>query len=101
MSLVYYFLLQPIMVSITHSNFWTKFTFTMCRPLKSNLTFNHQKQKTLQNFHETRHLNDINRDSRITIPKAWMPTIKEPNSPSVRKQTNEEIMMTVHQNKSN
>ena len=30
------------------------------------------------------HPNNINRDSGIEIPEAWIPTIKQPNSPSVR-----------------
>ena len=35
-------------------------------------------------IHRRLHPNNINRDSGIEIPEAWIPTIKQPNSRSVR-----------------
>ena len=47
-------------------------------------------RKVKESIHIRLHPDNINRDSRIEIPEAWMPTIKKHNRRAVRQQTAEE-----------
>ena len=55
-------------------------------------------RRVKETIHVRLHPNNINMDSGIEIPEAWMPTIKKHNRITVRQRTAEE---TIHRNNDN
>ena len=63
-----------------HLPLWNQVKFIVCDP--------HRYTRRVKEAIQIRlHSNDINRDSGIEIPKAWIPTIRKHNSRSTTKRT--------------